>query len=239
MRVIQRDEADIMLAGGVEAPLAPLTFGAFSLIKSMSTRNDDPQSAVRPFDSERDGFVMAEGGAVLVLEERAHALERGARVYAELLGYGQSNDAYHMTAPRPDGRDAARAIIAALKGAGLAPCSIDYVNAHATGTPLGDTAESRALHEALGERGADVPVSSTKALYGLALGASGAIEVAITALALCSSTVPGTANLGNIDTECRLTVLTAGCHRIPIRHALSTSFGFGGANAALVLAKAI
>jgi 3-oxoacyl-[acyl-carrier-protein] synthase II len=234
--VIARDEADIMLAGGVEAPLSPLLYGAFCVIRAMSTRNDDPETASRPFDLDRDGFVMGEGSAILVLEELGHALRRNARIYAELLGYGQSNDAYHMTAPRPDGSESARAILLALQGASVDPCEVEYVNAHATGTPLGDRAESRAIRGALGPVAERVPVSGTKGLYGHALGASGAIEVAITALALSCGYLPGTQNLQHVDEGCPLAVLPPDGKSASVGCALTTSFGFGGANAALVLA---
>lgn len=236
-RAIRSDEADVMLAGGVEAPLAPLIFGAFSRIKAMSARNDDPCGACRPFDSWRDGFVMGEGAAVLVLEERNAALDRGARIYAEVLGYGQSNDAYHMTAPRPSGEDAARAIRMALRDGRAETGEIDYVNAHATGTPLGDEAESSAIRLALGSHGSNVPVSSTKPLYGHPLGASGAIEVAITASALYWGFVPGTPNLVHRDAACGVRALGSPGVSTPIEKALTTSFGFGGVNAALALGR--
>lgn len=235
--VIARGEADVMYAGGVEAPLSPLMYGAFCVIRAMSTRNDEPELASRPFDSTRDGFVMGEGSAVLVLEERNRALRRDVPIYAELLGYGQSNDAYHMTVPRPDGSESARAIRMALQSASVDPVDIEYVNAHATGTPLGDVAESRAIQCALGAHTAGIPVSGTKGLYGHALGASGAIEVAITALALHCGYLPGTRNLDQIDPECRLAVLPPAGRSASVGCALTTSFGFGGANAALVLAR--
>jgi 3-oxoacyl-[acyl-carrier-protein] synthase II len=234
--VIVRDEADVMFAGGVEAPLSPLLFGAFCVIRAMSTRNDEPETASRPFDLDRDGFVMGEGSAILVLEERNRALRRNAPIYAELLGYGQSNDAYHMTAPRPEGSDGARAIRMALETASIDACDVEYVNAHATGTPLGDRAESRAIRCALGPAGDRVPVSGTKGLYGHALGASGAIEAAITALALRCGHLPGTLNLQHVDDECSLSVLPPDGRDASVGCALTTSFGFGGANAALVLA---
>ncbi len=237
VHAIQRDEADVMFSGGVEAPLSPLLYGAFCVIRAMSTRNDDPQSASRPFDDDRDGFVMGEGSAVLVLEELNHARRREARIYAEIVGYGQSNDAYHMTAPRPDGRESARAISMALQ-AGFVPSSdIGYVNAHATGTPLGDSAETRALHCALGSLGRAIPISGTKGLYGHALGASGAIEVAITALALNRGFLPGTHNLRKREQDSSLRVLPPEGLEASVDCALTTSFGFGGANAALVLAQ--
>lgn len=237
LRLIRRGDADIMLAGGVEAPLAPLTFGAFSLIKAMSARNHDPAGASRPFDVDRDGFVMAEGAAVLVLEDRDTALRRGARVYAEILGYGQSNDAFHMTAPRPDGSEAARAIGEALRDARVAPNEVGYVNAHATGTPLGDPAEANALGRAFAGHVADIRASSTKGLYGHALGASGAIEAAITALAMYHGFLPGTANLRRQDPLCPLNLLDPAGLEVTVNAAVSTSFGFGGVNAALVFGR--
>jgi 3-oxoacyl-[acyl-carrier-protein] synthase II len=236
-RVIERGDADVMLAGGVEAPLAPLTFGAFSLIKAMSTRNDEPATASRPFDRTRDGFVMAEGAALLVLEERSAALRRRARVYAELCGYAHTNDAYHMTAPRPDGSEAGRAVALCLRDAGISASAVDYVNAHATGTPLGDVAEGCALRRGLGVRGRQVPVSGTKGLYGHALGASGAIEAAITALAIDRSFLPGTTNLASADATCGLCLLPPEGRAAQPEWALSTSFGFGGTNAALMFRR--
>lgn len=238
LRVIQREEADIMLAGGAEAPLAPLTYASFALIKAMSARNQDPRHASRPFDAARDGFVMAEGAALLLLEERTSALRRGAKIYCELLGYGHTNDAYHMTAPRPDGLEAARAIRLALCDANQRPDEIGYVNAHATGTPLGDAAESRAIHRALGPTARDVAVSGTKGLYGHALGASGAIEAAITAMALRDGFLPGTVNLHAPEPDCGLNLLGPEGASARVDRAISTSFGFGGSNSALVFAAA-
>ncbi|MCV0403233.1 MAG: beta-ketoacyl-[acyl-carrier-protein] synthase family protein [Chloroflexi bacterium] len=234
---IRDGTVDAALAGGSEAPLAPLTFGAFAMIRVLSQRNDDPEHASRPFDAGRDGFVMGEGAAILALEERDAALRRGARVIAEVVGYGASNDAYHMTAPRPDGRDAARAVVTALADAGLEPDRIGYVNAHGSATPLNEPAEARAIRRALGDDVADrVPVSGTKGLYGHALGASGAIEAAITAMAIDRGTLPGTCNLEIPDPEIQLNLL---CDATPVAVdvALSTSFGFGGMNAALLLAR--
>lgn len=235
LRLIQRGDADVVLAGGAEAPLAPLTFGAFTVIKAMSTRNDDPESASRPFDSGHDGFVMAEGAAVLVLEERSLALRRGARVYAEIQGYGHTNDAYHMTAPRPDGSEAARALRVALADAGVAGSAVGYINAHATSTPLGDVAEALAINHVLGEHAREVRVSGTKGLHGHALGASGAIEVAITAMALSTGFLPGTTNLADPDPECPLRLVPPSGEILQVEHAISTSFGFGGMNVAVVL----
>lgn len=227
---------DAALAGGAEAPLAPLTFGAFAMIRVLSLRNDDPRTASRPFDRGRDGFVMGEGAAVLALEERSAAERRGAPILAELLGFGASNDAYHMTAPRPDGREAARAISVAMADAGLPPEVIGYVSAHASGTQLNEVAETRALHTALGEHARSVPVSGTKGLHGHALGASGAIEAAITTMALDRGTLPGTCNLRDPDPDCDLNLLRAALKAQP-EVALSTSFGFGGMNAALLIGR--
>jgi 3-oxoacyl-[acyl-carrier-protein] synthase II len=233
---IRSGTVDAALAGGAEAPLAPLTFGAFAMIRVLSMRNDDPATASRPFDSGRDGFVMAEAGAVLALEERTSAERRGAPILAELRGYGASNDAYHMTQPRPDGRDAARAIVAALADAGAAPEEIDYVSAHASSTPLNEVAEASALRGALGEHAVRVPVSGTKGLHGHALGASGALEAAITVLALNRGVLPGTCNLATLDPAVDLNVLSDPL-ATEARLALSTSFGFGGMNAALLIAR--
>jgi 3-oxoacyl-[acyl-carrier-protein] synthase II len=207
------------------------------MIRVLSHRNDDPATASRPFDAGRDGFVMGEGAAVLVLEERESALRRGAEILGELLGFGESNDAYHMTAPRPDGSQAARAISVALADAGLPPESIGYVNAHASGTQLNEPAEAAALHVALGRHAATVPVSGTKGLYGHPLGASGAIEAAITTLALHHGVLPGTCNLRDPDPAIDLDLVTdprPGQAEV----ALSTSFGFGGMNAALLIGRA-
>ena len=233
---IRDGTVDVALAGGAEAPLAPLTFGAFALIRVLSQRNDDPSTASRPFDRDRDGFVMGEGAAILALEERDAARRRGARIIAEVVGFGASNDAYHMTAPRPDGRVAGRAITAALADAGIAPEGIGYLNAHGSSTPLNEPAEARAIHAAFGDLADRIPVSGTKGLYGHALGASGAIEAAITAMALDREMLPGTCNLFALDPAIDLTVLrTATPARVDA--AVSTSFGFGGMNAALVFAR--
>jgi 3-oxoacyl-[acyl-carrier-protein] synthase II len=233
---IRDGTVDVALAGGAEAPLAPLTFGAFAMIRVLSQRNDEPSRASRPFDRDRDGFVMGEGAAVLALEEREMALRRGARIVAEIVGFGASNDAYHMTAPRPDGRDAARAIRAALADGEIAPERIGYVNAHGSSTPLNEPAEARAIRAAFGVVADRIPVSGTKGLYGHALGASGAFEAAITAMALDREVLPGTCNLEVPDPEIDLPLLrTATPARIDA--AVSTSFGFGGMNAALVIAR--
>ena len=235
---IRDGRADVMLAGGAEAPLAPLCYGAFAIIRAMSTRNDDPAAASRPFDRERDGFVMGEGAAVLVLEERGRAVARGAPVVAEVLGAAVTNDAYHMTAPRPDGRQAARCLTLALADAGVAPHEVEYVNAHGSSTPLNDKTETLAMREAFGAHAARLAVSGTKGYYGHPLGASGAIEAAVTALALARGWLPPTLNLAVRDPECDLDyVAGAGVER-RARVAVSNSFGFGGINAAVVLRSA-
>ncbi|GLC24385.1 beta-ketoacyl-ACP synthase II [Roseisolibacter agri] len=237
-RQIRDGYADVMIAGGSEAPLHPLCFGAFAVIRAMSTRNDDPGTASRPFDRDRDGFVMGEGGAVLVLEERERALARGARVYAEVSGFGMTNDAHHMTAPRPDGRQAARAIRLALADAHLAPHEVQYVNAHGSSTPLNDPTETVAIKQVFEEHAPRLAVSSTKGYYGHALGASGAFEAAITALALARDWLPPTINLAEPDAGCDLDYVprTGRTERVDV--ALSNSFGFGGINASLVMQRA-
>jgi 3-oxoacyl-[acyl-carrier-protein] synthase II len=228
---------DVALAGGAEAPLAPLTFGAFAMIRVLSQRNDDPATASRPFDVDRDGFVMGEGSAALVLEAWEAAEARGAHILGELVGFGASTDAYHLTAPLPSGEAAAAAVTTALADGGLAASDIGYVNAHASSTQLNEVAETRALHLALGSVARSIPVSGTKGLYGHALGASGAIEAAITILALCRGVLPGTCNLATLDPEVQLNVLAEPMPATPDL-AISTSFGFGGMNAALVLRRA-
>jgi 3-oxoacyl-[acyl-carrier-protein] synthase II len=224
---------DVAIAGGAEAPLAPLTHGAFAMIRVLSQRNDDPATASRPFDRDRDGFVMAEGATMLVLEAWESAERRGATILGEVAGFGSSTDAYHLTAPLPSGEAAAAAIGTALADAGVAAEEIGYVNAHASSTQLNELAEATALHLALGEHAAGVPVSGTKGLYGHPLGASGAIEAAITVMALRNGLLPGTCNLVNLDERCPLNVLREPISARP-QAALSTSFGFGGMNAALV-----
>jgi 3-oxoacyl-[acyl-carrier-protein] synthase II len=237
-RLVRDGHLPLMLAGGVETPLAPLTFGSFALIKAMSTADGDPRLASRPFDTQRDGFVMGEGAAMLVLESLEHAETRGANVYAEIRGYGMTNDAHHMLAPLPSGEQAARAIRLALFDAGVGPADVDYVNAHASATPIGDRAEARAILYALGEHAGRVPVSGTKGLYGHPLGASGAIETAISALAIRRGCLPGTTNLIQADDDNPLNLIgPAGLRQQP-RVVVNNAFGFGGINAALVLTAA-
>jgi 3-oxoacyl-[acyl-carrier-protein] synthase II len=234
---IRADIVDAALAGGAEAPLAPLTFGAFAMIRVLSARNDDPATASRPFDVDRDGFVMGEGAAILALEEMGAAQARGARILGEVVGFGASTDAYHLTAPLPSGEASAAAVTTALADAGMTPGEIGYVNAHASSTQLNEVAEAKALHLALGKHARTVPVSGTKGLYGHALGASGAIEAAITLMALGAGCLPGTCNLVSLDPACELNVLREPLAASPAA-ALSTSFGFGGMNAALVFRAA-
>jgi 3-oxoacyl-[acyl-carrier-protein] synthase II len=238
MRAIRAGDVDLAIAGGVEAPLSPLGFGAFDLIRALSHgHNDVPAEAIRPFDRARDGFVMGEGAALVVIEEATAARRRGVRPWAEVLGYGATSDGYHMVQPRPDGTEAARAIRRALADAAIDPSAIDYVNAHATSTPLGDVAEALAIRLALGEAAASIPVSATKALYGHPLGASGAIEVVLCSLVIRNGWAPGTVNLGDPDPAvvAEIPALLREPCAGSFERVLSTSFGFGGLNAALVL----
>ena len=233
-RAIRDGDARAMITGGVEAPLAPLTFAAFTIIKAMSTTNDEPARASRPFDARRDGFVMAEGAAILVLEEMKSALTRDARIYAEVAGFATTNDAFHMTAPQPQGRDAARAMRLALRDAGLTTDEIEAVNAHGSSTVLNDRIETLAIKEVLGERARRVPVSGTKGLHAHALGASGAMEAAIASLSVSEGYLPSTANLDHPDPECDLDYVPKVGRAVTVRTIISNSFGFGGTNACLV-----
>jgi 3-oxoacyl-[acyl-carrier-protein] synthase II len=237
-RAVRDGYADVMVAGGAEAPLAPLTFAAFSNIRAMSTRNDDPGTASRPFDAGRDGFVMGEGAAVLILEERGRALARGAPVYGEIVGYGCTNDAHHMTAPRPDARQAARAMQLALADGDVSPGEIEYVNAHGSSTPLNDSTETFAIKQVFGPHAYRLAVSGTKGYYGHALGASGAIETAICALSLARGWLPPTLNLSQPDPACDLDCLPRDGRDARPGAILTNSFGFGGINATLVLRRA-
>ena len=238
MRAIRSGLADVMLAGGSEAPLAPLCFGAFAIIRAMSTRNDDPAKACRPFDEDRDGFVMGEGAAVLVLEERSRAIARGAKIYGEIAGYGLTNDAHHMTAPKPSGREAARAMQLALDDAHASAADVAYVNAHGSSTPLNDPTETTAIKTVFGEHAYRLKVSGTKAYYGHSLGAVGAIEAAVCSLALQRRWLPPTVNLTQPDPACDLDYLANEGQDSDPEYIMSNSFGFGGINASILLKRA-
>ena len=234
-RIIKFGDADIFLAGGAEAAIIPIGLGGFSAMKALSTRNDEPQRASRPFDRDRDGFVMGEGAGVLVVEELEHAKARGAKIWCELAGYGVSSDAYHMTAPPPDGEGAVRAMKMALHHARIAPSDVDYVNAHATSTGLGDICETRAIKAVFGEHAKNgLTISSTKSMTGHLLGGAGAIEMAACALAIRDSKIPPTINLENPDPECDLDYTPNVAREKRVRVAVNNSFGFGGHNATLV-----
>ncbi len=237
-RIIKFGDADIFLAGGSEAAVIPIGLGGFSAMKALSTRNAEPQRASRPFDRDRDGFVIGEGGGVVVVEELEHAKARGAKIYCELAGYGLSGDAYHMTAPPPDGEGAARAMNMALKHARIAPESVDYINAHATSTELGDICETRAIKTVFGEHARNgLAISSTKSMTGHLLGGAGAIELAACALAIRDGKIPPTINLDNPDPECDLDYTAHVAKEKRVRVAVNNSFGFGGHNATLVVTE--
>ena len=238
LRLIQHDEADVMLCGGTEAPIHPLGLAGFCAMRALSTQNDDPERASRPFDRGRDGFVMSEGAAVVVVEELQHALARNRPIYAELVGYGANTDGYHMTAPRPDGRWQACCMERALGDAGLEPHQVDYLNAHATATKVGDVGETRAIKAAFGEHAPRLACSSTKSMTGHMLGAAGTLEAVIAALSVRDDVVPPTINLDDPDPECDLDFVPGAARRTTVRAALSNSFGFGGHNAVLAIAKA-
>ena len=234
---IVHGDADAMITGGSEATVSPLAIGGFSSMRALSTRNDDPTRASRPFDRERDGFVLGEGSGILVLEEYEHAKARGASIYCELLGYGQSADAYDLVAPDPDGNGVLLAFARAFAGAGIKPEDVDYINAHGTSTPMGDPAESKAIEKTFGEHAYKIGVSSTKSMHGHALGAAGGIEGVATALAVARDIMPPTTNYEFPDPECRLDYVPNVARQAPIRTALSNSFGFGGHNSVIVFGK--
>jgi 3-oxoacyl-[acyl-carrier-protein] synthase II len=234
-RIIKFGDADIFLAGGSEASIIPIGLGGFSAMKALSTRNDEPERASRPFDRDRDGFVMGEGAGVVVVEELGHAKARGAKIYCELTGYGLSGDAYHMTAPPPDGEGAARAMKMALEHASIRPEQVDYVNAHATSTDLGDICETRAIKTVFGDHAKNgLSISSTKSMTGHLLGGAGAVEMAICALAIRDSIIPPTINLENPSDECDLDYTPNKAREKKVRVAVNNSFGFGGHNATLI-----
>ncbi|MGZ4204783.1 MAG: beta-ketoacyl-ACP synthase II [Actinomycetota bacterium] len=235
--LIRAGRADVVLAGGAESAITPLTVAGFCSARALSTRNDDPEGASRPFDAGRDGFVIGEGSTVLVLEEESHALERGARVYGEVAGYGLSADAYHETAPEPEGTGGAYAMRDALRDADLPADAIGYVNAHGTSTSLGDIAETKALRAVFGEHASRLAVSSTKSMHGHLLGATGATEAAATLLALVHQLAPPTINLTDPDPECDLDYVPNAARAMPIDTALTNSFGFGGQNVSIVLRR--
>jgi 3-oxoacyl-[acyl-carrier-protein] synthase II len=235
--VIRRGDARWMLAGGTEGPISRFCLGGFSALRALSTRNQDPAGASRPFDAGRDGFVLSEGAGVVVLERLDDARTRGARIYAELIGYGSGSDAYHITAPEPSGRGAARAMTRALANAGLTPESIDYINAHATSTSVGDTAETLAIKHVFGERAYQVPVSGTKSMTGHMTSAAGAVEAAACILALTRGLLPPTINQEQPDPACDLDYVPNRARPADVRVAMSNSFGFGGVNSVLILQK--
>jgi len=236
-RLIAQGDADAMLVGGAEMATTPVGLGGFAAARALSTRNDDPEAASRPWDRDRDGFVLGDGAGVLLLEEYEGARARGANIYAELTGFGMSGDAYHMTLPPEDGHGAALAMRNAIADAGLSVDAIDYINAHGTSTQAGDLAESRAIEEVLGAAAAKVAVSSTKSMIGHLLGAAGAVEAIISILALREQVAPPTINLDNVDEGCNLDYVPNTARERPIRHVLSNSFGFGGTNGSLVFSQ--
>jgi 3-oxoacyl-[acyl-carrier-protein] synthase II len=236
-RMIKNGLIDIAICGGTESLITPLTVAGFSVMKALSTRNDEPEKASRPFDAKRDGFVIAEGSGILVLEELTQAQKRGAKVYAELIGYGATCDAYHMTAPSPDGEGAETCMKLALEDANIAPNEVDYINAHGTSTPLNDVAETKAIKKVFGEHAYKLMVSSTKSMTGHLLGGAGGLEAVITVKALETGIVPPTINLEEPDPECDLDYVPNQARRANIKVAMSNAFGFGGTNACLVFKK--
>lgn len=235
--IIKRGDAVAMLAGGAEAPINEIGLAGFCAARAMTTRNDEPQRASRPFDADRDGFVMSEGCAVLVLEERDHALARGAKIYGEVIGYGMTGDAYHITAPNPDGSGASRAMKIAVKHAGVGLEEIGYINAHGTSTPLNDRGETKAIKQVFGDLAFKIPVSSTKSMIGHALGAAGAIEALVCLLAMQNGLLPPTVNLETPDPECDLDYVPNVAREAKVNVSLSNSFGFGGHNVTLIFRK--
>ena len=235
--IIRRGDADAMISGGSEAAITPMSVGGFASLRALSTRNDDPQHASRPFDKDRDGFIIGEGAGVLILEELEHARARGARIYAEMVGYGVSADAHHITAPSEDGDGAVRAMAMALRKAGVEPSAVDYINAHGTSTPYNDKLETMAIKSCFGDHARRVAISSTKSMTGHLLGGAGGLEAGISALAVHQQVAPPTINLDHADPECDLDYVPHVKREMPITFALSNSFGFGGTNAALLFRR--
>jgi len=236
-RIIQRGDADVMICGGSEAAVTPLSVAGFSAMRALSTRNDDPSRASRPWDRSRDGFVVGEGAGILVLEEREHALKRGAKILAEIVGYAANSDAFHTNAPPEDGRGVRRVMQLALQDAGLEPSAVQYLNAHATSTPLGDRAEASAICEVFGDHAKDLLVSSTKSMTGHLLGGAGSLEAGITVLALRDQIAPPTTNIEELDEICQFGLVRDSAVSVPMEYAMSNSFGFGGANASLIFGR--
>jgi 3-oxoacyl-[acyl-carrier-protein] synthase II len=236
-RIIQYGMADAMIAGGTEAVITPMGVAGFAAMKALSTRNNEPERASRPFDIDRDGFVMGEGAGIVILEELNHALRRGARIYAEVIGYGMSGDAYHITSPAPEGEGAARCMEAALKDAGIRPEEVNYINAHGTSTKYGDELETMAIKKVFGEHAYRLSVSSTKSMTGHLLGAAGGVEAVITALSIYHNIVPPTINLEKPDPACDLDYVPNKAKKMEVNCAISNSFGFGGTNACLIFRK--
>ncbi|HJS59637.1 MAG TPA: beta-ketoacyl-ACP synthase II [Vicinamibacteria bacterium] len=236
-RLVQRGDADVMIAGGSEAAITPLAVGGFAAMRALSTRNDEPARASRPFDKDRDGFVIGEGAGIVVLEELEQARRRGARIYCEVLGYGMSGDAYHITAPCEDGDGAIRVMRRTLKDAGVEPSAVDYINCHGTSTPVGDPQEVKAIKAVFGDHARKLAISSTKSMTGHLLGAAGGLEAAITVLALRDQILPPTINQDNPDPECDLDTVPNQARKATLRHVLSNSFGFGGTNGALLFKR--
>jgi 3-oxoacyl-[acyl-carrier-protein] synthase II len=236
-RIIQYGDADVMVAGGTEANLTPLTVGGFNAMKALSTRNDEPTKASRPFDKDRDGFVIAEGSGIVILEELEHALKRGARIYAEVAGYGYNGDAYHITAPAPDGEGFIRCIRMALKDAGLSPDDVDHINAHGTSTDLNDQTETMAIKAVFKEKAYEIPISSTKSMVGHLLGAAGAVEAIFSILAMRDNMCPPTINYETPDPDCDLDYVPNKARSQAINVVLSNSFGFGGTNGTLIFRR--
>jgi len=236
-RLIEYGDADVMVAGGAEAGITPTAVAGFANARALSRRNDDPANASRPWDTGRDGFVLGEGAGIVVLEELEHAKARGAKIYAEMAGFGMSGDAHHMTAPSPGGEGASRCMNNAIRNGALNLDDVDYVNAHGTSTPLGDIAETLAMHRTFGDHAKSLAVSSTKSMIGHLLGAAGGVEAVFTTLALHDQVAPPTINLHDIDPECDLDYVPNEAREMPIRAAISNSFGFGGTNGTLALKR--